>query len=103
MPEDHQRLHKDQFEVGYTDLESDHHLLSAFLYWPRQLPKQARNRKVKRHRYEMLRQSAEGDSDARATFEKLIGEGFGRTYTPDSVAKGQLDKGGRVFCCGGLP
>ena len=51
----HFKLHRSQFQVDYTNLDTDHHLLAAFVYCPRKISKRKRARKFTRFLVEKLR------------------------------------------------
>ena len=74
-------LHRSQFCVDYTDLGSDHHLLSAYYYWPRRTHSRSRNRKVKRFLYEKLVDPA-ANSNADAAYAAALRASFGEAYAP---------------------
>jgi exonuclease III len=55
VPEAHHRRSLTDFAVDYTDLDSDHHLLSATVYCPRRIQAHRRDRKFERFCIEKLR------------------------------------------------
>ena len=96
VDEEQHARHRSKFYVDYTDLSSDHHLLSAYFYWPRQLSRRRPHRILRRIAFEKLRGGGSGPEENVCTkYAEAIRENFGTSYKPAAQAKGLSDKAER--------
>lgn len=94
VPAESQRGQAASFKVDYTSLDTDHHLLHAYIPCPRKLRKPKKRRSVTRFMVEKLRErplsKPEGEREATPAeeYQKEISNMFGDAWDPVKIAEG---------------
>lgn len=92
---------KSAFSVDETSLDSDHHLLRAYISCPRKLPKRKKRRQIHRFKVEKLRERpinkpvGERECTPAEEYQKAVSLEFGKDWDPQRIAK---DAGGEQAC-----
>ena len=93
VPAGSQRSQAADFRVDYTSLDSDHHLLRAYISCPRKLPKPKQRRRLKRFMVEKLRErplpgpAEERDPTPAEKYQTEVANSFGDTWDPAKIAE----------------
>ena len=87
VSEYHHMRRRSQFHVDYTDLNSDHHLLSAYYYWSRENIQKKRRLPFKKYNFEVLREQEKPpseDEDYTSPYEQALRANF-ENWSPNQA------------------
>ena len=93
VPQEDHRAKRSAFSVDETSLDSDHHLLRAFVSCPRKLPKKKKKRRIRRFQIEKLRErpiekpAEERKPTPAEEYQKEVSLEFGEDWDPRKYAR----------------
>ena len=94
VPQADHHHQRSAFSVDETSLDSDHHLLRAYVSCPRKLPKRKKRRQVRRYKVELLRERpinkpiGEREATPAEEYQNAVTLEFGKDWDPQLAAQG---------------